>query len=183
VYYGKRVRFRAPERTDIPVFVEWVNDPDVTAGLPIVYPMGLEDENKWFDTISHQSLELHPYVIEIMEDKEWRKIGTCGFHEVDWRNSNAEIGIMIGDKSSWNEGYGTEVIGLLLKIGFETMNLHRIWLRVFATNLGAIRCYEKAGFIHEGEKREAEFMQGKYIDVLLMSVLRPEWKEEYLPEV
>jgi RimJ/RimL family protein N-acetyltransferase len=183
VYYGKRIRFRAPERSDLPTFVEWLNDPEVTVGLMIAYPMGLEDENQWFDRMSHLPLEQHPYVIEIMEGKEWRKIGTCGFNDIDWRNSNAEIGIMIGDKTCWNKGYGTEAMKLLIKVGFEIMNLHRTWLRVYANNTRAIRCYEKAGFVQEGRKREAEYKNGKYFDILLMSVLRPEWKEEYLPEV
>lgn len=176
MYYSKRLRFRAPERTDIPAFVEWVNDPEVTAGLTIVYPMGMEDETHWFDHMTQLPLELHPFVIEMKEGKEWRKIGNCGFHDVDWRNANAEMGIFIGDKKCWDKGIGTEAVYLLLKIGFETMNLNRVWLRVFANNTRAIRCYEKTGFVHEGRKREAEFQQGKYMDVLLMSVLRSEWK-------
>ncbi len=87
------------------------------------------------------------------------------------------MGIVIGEKTYWNKGYGTEVIGLLLRHGFTTLNLHRIYLRVFQNNKRAIRAYEKAGFIHEGRQRQAEFQDGKYLDVILMSVLKDEWKE------
>jgi RimJ/RimL family protein N-acetyltransferase len=66
---------------------------------------------------------------------------------------------------------------LMLRYGFDTLNLNRIFLRVFASNPRAIRSYEKADFIHEGRMREAEFRNGQYVDVLLMSVLRSEWKE------
>jgi RimJ/RimL family protein N-acetyltransferase len=65
-------------------------------------------------------------------------------------------------------------VRLLVKHGFETLNLNRIYLQVFANNPRAIRAYEKAGFIHEGRKRQAEFRDGQYIDVLLMSILRDE---------
>ena len=104
-------------------------------------------------------------------------IGNSGFFNIDWRNRGAELGIVIGDKAYWNKGYGTEVMRLLLHHGFTTLNLHRIFLRVFEGNPRAIRAYEKAGFVHEGRMRQAEFRDGKYLDVLLMSVLRPEWQE------
>ena len=45
-------------------------------------------------------------------------------------------------------------------------------------NPRAIRSYEKVGFIHEGRKRQAMYKHGKYIDILIMSVLRTEWKED-----
>ena len=48
---------------------------------------------------------------------------------------------------------------MLLQVGFDTMNLHRIWLRVFRTNVRAIHCYEQCGFVHEGAKREAEYQK------------------------
>jgi len=82
---------------------------------------------------------------------------------------------LIGDKSYWNQGYGTEALRLLLRVGFETLNLHRIFLRVYETNPRAIRAYEKAGFVQEGRQRQAEFKDGRYIDVLVMSMLVAEY--------
>jgi RimJ/RimL family protein N-acetyltransferase len=82
---------------------------------------------------------------------------------------------MIGDKTYWNRGYGTEAVRLVAKHGFNTLNLNRIFLHVFENNPRAIRAYEKAGFSHEGRKRQAEFKDGKYIDVLVMSMLRNEF--------
>lgn len=82
---------------------------------------------------------------------------------------------MIGDKSYWDKGYGTEVMGLLLSHGFDTLNLNRIYLRVYVSNPRAIRSYEKAGFTLEGRLREAVFQRGAYGDVLIMSALRSEW--------
>jgi len=64
---------------------------------------------------------------------------------------------------------------LLLKHGFETLNLHRIFLRVYEENIRAVRAYEKAGFVFEGKMRQAVYKHGNYDDVLFMSVLRSEW--------
>jgi len=75
----------------------------------------------------------------------------------------------------WNQGLGAEAMSLLLRHGFETLNLNRILLRVYADNPRAIRSYQKAGFVQEGTLREAVFKRGKFEDVHLMSVLRREW--------
>lgn len=67
---------------------------------------------------------------------------------------------------------------LLVKYGFETLNMHRIWLRVFEENKGAIHSYEKVGFVHEGMMRDLDYKNGKYHNILIMSVLR----QEYYPD-
>ncbi len=85
---------------------------------------------------------------------------------------------MIGDKTYWNRGYGTEAVRLLVKHGFNTLNLNRIFLHVFENNPRAIRAYEKAGFVHEGRERQAEFTEGEYMDVLVMSILKDEFDQE-----
>jgi hypothetical protein len=81
------------------------------------------------------------------------------------------VGIFIGEKTLWNKGYGTEAMRLLLRHGFETLNLNRICLRVFETNPRAVRSYEKAGFMLEGRERQGMYKDGQYIDVLMMSIL------------
>jgi diamine N-acetyltransferase len=172
---GKNIRLRAPERDDIPRFVAWLNDEEVIAGLTLYHPLSEAEEETWFDTMLKNPTPQHPMVIEIQVGEDWVPVGNCGFHDIDWRNRSAELGIFIGEKKFWNQGYGTSVMRLLLHYGFDTLNLNRIWLRVFSDNPRAVRTYEKAGFIHEGRQREAAFKRGKYVDTLLMSVLRSEW--------
>ena len=173
--YGKRIRLRGVEKTDVPKFYEWINDPEVTAGLAMYLPMSMSDEEKWFESVGSRDQHEKPMAIEIKEGKDWKLIGNCGFFNTEWTHRMGELGIMIGDKTAWNKGYGTETMELLLKHGFETLNLHRIFLRVYSTNPRAIRAYEKAGFVHEGTMREAVYKNGKYADIHFMSVLRPEW--------
>ncbi len=174
--YGKRIRLRGIEKNDVPKFYEWINDPEVNAGLAVYLPMSMHDEEQWFEQIAQRDQEEKPMVIEIREGDGWKMIGNCGFFHVEWTHRAAELGIMIGEKSSWNKGYGTETMQLLLKHGFETLNLNRICLRVYSSNPRAIRTYEKAGFILEGTLRQAVYKNGKYANVHVMSVLRSEWK-------
>jgi len=175
--YGERIRLRGAEKDDLPLFIEWVNDPEVIAGLTIFLPMAMWEEEAWFEGLSKRDPIERPLAVEIREGDSWRLIGNSGFHDFDAVSHSAEVGIMLGDKSIWNQGYGTEVMRLLLKHGFETLNLNRIQLHVYEANRWAIRTYEKIGFIHEGRKRQALYKNGKYQDLLIMSILRSEWSE------
>jgi len=175
--YGELIRLRAPEREDLPRFVAWLNDPDVRKNLALSLPLSLLEEERWLENMLQQPPPEHSMVIEIRDGDGWKPAGNCGFHFLDWRCRSGELGLFIGEKSLWNQGYGTDTVRLLLRHGFNTLNLNRISLKVFETNLGGIRSYEKAGFVHEGRFRQAEYQDGRYLDVLFMSVLRSEWKE------
>ena len=173
---SERIRLRAIEREDTPRFVEWLNDLEVTAGLLIHLPLASWDETRWFENLANQPTEQRPLAVEARQPGgPWVHIGNTGLHNINWTARSAEFGIFIGDKTFWNDGYGTEATRLMLKHGFETLNLNRIGLDVFETNLRAVHVYEKVGFVHEGRRRQANYRDGHYSDILQMSILRPEW--------
>lgn len=173
--YGERIRLRGVEREDIPLFVGWLNDPEVIENLMMRLPISTADETRWFEKLADLAPEEKPLAIEIQSGDGWRLVGNSGFHNIQWANRSAGIGLFIGDKSIWNHSYGTEAVRLLLKHGFETLNLNRIYLHVYEPNKRAIRAYEKAGFVLEGRLRQARYKNGQYQDEFIMSVLRSEW--------
>jgi RimJ/RimL family protein N-acetyltransferase len=173
--YGERLCLRAAEREDIPQFVVWLNDWEVGQFLSMNKPMSRAAEERWFENMLNSPRAEQVLVIQIKDSDAWRPIGNTSFMNVDWTNRSAEIGIFIGEKSCWNQGYGRETMRLMLKHGFETLNLNRIYLRVFEHNLRGIKAYEHAGFQHEGRMRQAQYQDGRYYDVLIMSVLREEY--------
>jgi RimJ/RimL family protein N-acetyltransferase len=178
---GDGIRFRGIEREDLPSFVKWLNDPEIRRGLALSLPLSLAQEEEWFADLSKGSEYERPLAIEIQPDPNkdhWVFVGNCGLIGIDWQNRHAEMGIHIGEKEYWNKGFGTKAMLLLCKHGFDNLNLHRLWLRVFESNQRAIRSYEKAGFKLEGRYREAQFVEGKYEDVIIMSMLQSEWQGE-----
>lgn len=194
--FGKRIRLRAIEREDLPRFAAWLNDPEVRQYIAAYLPMSLVMEERWFEDMLARSPDEHPLVIEVDTPAEypdvsakgaapkeataaggWLAVGNISLMHINTRARSAEVGIFIGEKRFWNQGYGTEAMRLMLRHGFNSLNLHRIFLRVNANNLRGIRAYEKAGYILEGRLRQDYFDQGEYSDTLIMSVLRPEWQE------
>ncbi|NLJ05917.1 MAG: GNAT family N-acetyltransferase [Exilispira sp.] len=90
---------------------------------------------------------------------------------MDHINQCAYVGIIIGDKSYWNKGYGTDALKTLVSFGFNYLNLHNISLMVYSFNKKAIHCYEKVGFKIVGNRRES-FVQNKvrYDEVIMVII-------------
>jgi RimJ/RimL family protein N-acetyltransferase len=164
-------------REDLPLFVKWFNDPEVRRNLLITAPMSIHQEERWFETTLARHIDEHPLTIEVQTDAGWEPAGNTGFMAVNRQEGSAEVGIFIGDQRFWNQGFGTEAMQLMVNHGFNDLNLHRIFLQVFDSNPRAIRAYEKVGFQHEGRLREAHFLEGRHVDVLVMSILKHEWEK------
>ena len=174
VIRGERVYLRASERSDVPTFVRWFNDSETLSYLSMRAPMSEATEDQWFtEMLAHEGKSAYHFVMCRLEDD--RPIGTIGLFSVDTVNGNAGIGIGIGEKSLWGQGYGTDAMFALLDFGFGQLRLERMWLEVYDFNARARRSYEKCGFVLEGTERHAIFKRGQYHDVHLMSILREEW--------
>ena len=174
---GDGIRVQAIERDDLQLFTKWLNDPEVRSGLDLYIPLSMAQEERWFEGLKESPLEEHPLTIEIDTPEGWVMIGNVSLMSIDWRNRSAEIGIFIGEKKFWGRGHGGKAMLLMMKHGFESMNLNRIFLRVYENNTRAIHAYEKIGFVQEGKLRQAIFQDGSYHDALIMSLLCSEWKE------
>jgi len=169
---GERIRLRAPERSDIPMFVRWFNDPELLRYLAMYLPMSQAAEEQWFEAQLNDSSG-HVFVIETSEGVP---IGNLDLFDIDSKNGQAGCGISICEKPYLNQGYGTDALRTLLNFAFREMNLHRVFLQVFDFNERAIGCYEKLGFRHEARLRDAHFLEGRYVDELIMGLLREEWE-------
>lgn len=168
---GEKVRLRAVQKTDLASFFRYVNDPEITRFLLIDPPFCWEQEEFWYQqTVQGRDIT---YTIETLEG---RVIGNITLHKVDYANRKAVLGIMIGEVELQNQGLGTDAIITMLGLAFDELNLERVCLIADVRNVRAIRCYEKCGFKHEGVMRHARFKGGQYIDDVVMSILKEEWR-------
>lgn len=172
--FGERIRLRAIEREDIPTFVRWFNDPEVRQYLLMYEPMSHAKEERWFES-RLDARDDFLLAIEAQTGDAWIHIGNAGLHRIDWKNRTAIFGIALGEKAYWGQGYGTDATRTMLRFAFGELNLHRVELEVYDFNPRAMRCYEKAGFRHEGTRRQALFRDGRYWDVHTMAVLQAEF--------
>lgn len=104
-------------------------------------------------------------------------IGFVGLSDVNWVHGDAWVGIGLGERDYWGNGYGTDAMRVILRYAFQELNLHRVTLGVFEYNERARRSYEKAGFSIEGRIRGEVLRQGRRWDTFIMGILREEWLE------
>jgi len=171
-YEGELIRLRAREVDDEPLLHKWFNDFEVTEYLSVRYPVSHRAEREFIERQSAPGFATAGFAVETLA--EGRLIGGTDLMHTSAENRSAVLGIAIGDKTCWDSGYGTDTMRTVCRFGFEMMNLHRIWLEVYADNRRAVRVYEKVGFVVEACQRQAYFKAGRYHDLLTMGLLEGE---------
>jgi RimJ/RimL family protein N-acetyltransferase len=111
--------------------------------------------------------------VTFVVDVEGTAVGAASLFHFDTFARHAEAGISLVPDAR-GRGTGTEAIARLTQFGFVRRNLRRVHLQAIASNLGAIRAYEKAGFVVEGRLRQHAWVRGAYEDIVLMGIMRSE---------
>jgi RimJ/RimL family protein N-acetyltransferase len=166
---------REYRQEDLPEIRKWVNDGQVTRFLSTIFwpPQTMVDTQQFLDRMMESGNTACNFVIADRQSE--RYIGQLDIFRLDYKLRQGELGMVIGDGGDRGRGLGTEALGLLLRHAFLTLGLERVELQVDMGNLGARRCYEKAGFVMEGVKRHAYYRDGSFCDLGMLSVLREEW--------
>jgi RimJ/RimL family protein N-acetyltransferase len=154
---------------DVSLLFEWINDRALVLLSSPYRPVHERSHHAWFKSIRNDSSKV---VFAIREKRTGMLIGACqltGIHPV---HRHAQLQIRIGEAVHRGRGFGVQAVRLLLQHGFSDLNLERVFLHVFADNGAAIRAYEKAGFRHEGLLRSAAFVDGRFLDIIVMAILR-----------
>jgi RimJ/RimL family protein N-acetyltransferase len=152
---------------------EWYCDKDVTQFLSrgTLPPVREKLVSDWKKSLSSDS----EFEFSIVDKSSGKTIGLAGLHGVNWISRHGEFRILIGDKSYWGTGRGAEVCQLLVAYGFEALGLNKVWLGVNAANKRAHDSYLKVGFKNEGILRQELYKNGKFFDIIRLSILRSEY--------
>lgn len=165
---------RELERKDLPTINKWRNDPEliVLLGAPFRY-INLDVDVKWYE--SYMGNRNNAVRCAIIEDDSEDILGLVSLVSVDYMNQSAEFHIMVGDTQNQGRGIGTFAVNAMLNHAFNNMNLQRVELTVLEDNARAKLLYEKSGFVYEGRKRRAKYKNGKFVDMLIYSILKSEF--------
>lgn len=117
--------------------------------------------------------EVPETTVTFVVDVNGTAVGAASLFNFDSFARHAEAGISLVPDAR-GRGVGTAAIAQLVQFGFVRRNLRRIHLQAIASNTGAVRAYEKAGFIVEGRQRQHAWVRGTYEDIVLMGILRSE---------
>ena len=109
------------------------------------------------------------FAVETMDGKH---IGNCSYYDINKTKSEAELGIMIGNRGYWDRGFGTDVVTTLVNYIFQQANLDRIYLKTLGSNTRAHKCFQKCGFTPYGHVAKDGY------DFVLMELARKQWQQQ-----
>ena len=107
-----------------------------------------------------------------------RFIGMALVEWVDWANGNGFIRLGIGAPEDRRKGYGSQALSMLLRYAFGELNLYRVTAVTPAYNEGAIRLFQKFGFMEEVRRRKAIQLDGEFWDLVSFGLLNAEWQAQ-----
>jgi len=172
---GDRIYLRKVSPDDVnEAYCRWMNDPTTNRFLESrFYPHSIETLREY--VVNKQGDNLNAFFAIVLKNRD-RHIGNIKLGPVDPNHRLADIGILIGEKDCWGKGYASEAISLIVDYAFNILNLHKVTAGCYAPNKGAIRAFEKTGFVQEGVRKVHCFFEGAYVDDVLLGLVRPKVK-------
>ena len=163
---------REMESSDTPDIVRWRNSDAVRKNFIDQNLFTEESHERWLNNVVKAG-RAKQFVICIRMDAEGEfvPVGSVYFRDIDNTHHKAEYGIFIGEDFARGKHVGSRVAGMMIRYAFREMKLHRVFLRVYADNIAAIKSYENAGFVKEALLHDDVFVNGKYRDIVLMAAI------------
>lgn len=165
-------------REDFAQLTEWVNDEYLLikwSGNLFSFPL-TQESLEWYIEDTNDPAISDAFVYKVVDTETGDTIGHISLGGISRKNRSGRISrVLVGNDKMKGKGYCRQMVEAVARIGFETLQLHRISLGVYDDNLAAIHCYQKAGFKIEGVNRDVLWYNDQWHSLVEMSMLEDEW--------
>lgn len=167
---GRTIYLRALNEQDIlGNYSRWLNDLEITKyNSHGRFPMTVEKLLNFVQMSTQSNTSL---VMAVVNKENDDHVGNISLQSINWIDRNAEIAFLLGEKSYWGKGIMLEAGKLIIKHGFNSLNLHRIYCGTSSQNIGMQKLAEKLEMTIEGIRKEALFNNGTYDDIIEYGIL------------
>ncbi len=166
---GKRVHLRNFTVVDItPRYLGWLHDTEA-----------LRFSNQRFRRYDEASA--HAYLesfvgtpnlfLAICEEASGDPLGTMTVYS-SVPHATADVGILVGERSRWGQGFGREAWCLLVEWLLGQAQVRKVTAGCAAGNHGMLRLMETAGMHHEATRRAQEIIDGEPHDLVFYARFR-----------
>jgi RimJ/RimL family protein N-acetyltransferase len=181
LFEGQFVRFAPPDADrDAEIVSKWTHDLDYLRLLStdVAKPLSSAQIKKQYEELDKDAEKHNAFNFAVRLKEDDRLIGVARLFHIEWTHGTAALQIGIGDRADRGKGYGTEALHMLLRYAFDEINLYRLAATTAEYNTGAIRFFERAGFVVEVLRRQAIQRDGKRWDAVMLGLLRDEWRRD-----
>ncbi|QNB45100.1 GNAT family N-acetyltransferase [Thermanaerosceptrum fracticalcis] len=178
MWYGRKIILRQLEEADATTLQKWYVDREFRLVYDDYASVALDSIQKEIlnakGDIKDPKTERVVYMVLRKQDQ--RPIGVAGLRHIDRKNGNAEIVLGIGEKDMRLAGYGVDILIFLLDLVFYELGFEKAYLRIYENNSLGLKSAISFGFIAEGKIRKQAFVEGKYVDLWILGLLREEYE-------
>lgn len=159
---------------------KWTHDGEYMRLMELkpVRPQSPAMVRKQYEAIEKQmEEEKNLFYFTIRSRSDDRLIGKAILEWVDWTNGNGWLRLGLGSPDDRRKGYGSQALRLLLRYAFAEINLYRVTALVPEYNSGALKLFQKFGFVEEVRRRKALNRDGGLWDLIAFGQLQSEWQQ------
>ncbi len=159
----------------------WSHDPAFQRafGDDFAYPRTAAQIKKRVEEMEKEADETRSlFLFAVRARTDDRLIGFARLNRLEWPHGSANLSLGLGDPLDRGRGYGTEVLDLVLQYAYKELSLFRLSVLVPEYNVGALRFFERAGFVEEVRRRAALNRGGRRWDMLHLGLLLAEGRIE-----
>jgi len=166
----KKIRLRPKKIADAFDNYQWQTDLELVRldAAPVLNTSFVHFLSLYLAELKYPSPQRKAFAIETPDGKH---IGNCSYYDINERKSEAQLGIMIGDRNYWSRGYGTATVTTMLEYIFQKTKLNRVYLKTLATNIRAQKCFQKCGFTFH------DYVNNDGYHFAVMEITRYEWQK------
>ena len=173
---GKQVTLRGMEESDSSEMLLYWNNAEFLDYSGRTSPLTREELVEWIQETWKERKEEKSYTFGIVFNENSLPIGYIKLRVINRISRRGKVSIGIFNPSYRDKGLGTEALTLLVNFSFSSLNLLSLELNVFKNNPRAIASYSKIGFKNVGYRRKADYVNGEFLDDLVMDLLVEEWR-------
>jgi ribosomal-protein-alanine N-acetyltransferase len=174
---GEKIHLRSLESRDVfdSCWAQWFDDEETTFYMQQhYYPNSKEKQLNFFESEIKNNVQKCQLGICSAEDNSL--IGMVSLQNIDHLNRKAEFSIVIGEKDKRRSGLSREALLLILRHGFDALNLRKIYSGTLIEAWAKSLC-DDLGFVSEGTLKEDVFKHGRYWDVHLVALFEDVYRE------
>ena len=179
MFKGKKVTLRPLEESDAEILQKWYKEKEFRLAYNAYESVDLdairEDVSKTKGRIYDPRLDKMTFLV--LRARDNFPIGVCCLRDIDRMNGNAELLLGIGEKDMRLAGFGLDILIVVLDFAFYNLGLQKTYMRILANQPYSLQNSLKFGYKPEGHLRKHSFIDGKYVDVFFLGLLKTEYEK------
>lgn len=154
-------------------YLNWINDPEVNEFLESKYTVWTIDSLK--DYVSSFEKTKSKFIFTIHDRESNKYIGNASISSVNYNTEVFYFGLFIGDKAYWGKHAAFEASMLLLKFGFEILNMRKVFGGAYSNQLASRFVLKRIGMNLEAKLKDNFKYKDQYVDQVIYSLHKDDW--------